>query len=78
MRIYYAAPGKLGTNAVNGTNLLAGTNSATATSTNAVFQEAPTVFGVWTNRPDLSSPFIMPIEKTGSRFYRLIAPGQSR
>ena len=48
------------------------------TSTNAVFQEAPTVVGVWTNRPDLSSPFIMPIEKTGSRFYRLIAPGQSR
>ena len=44
------------------------------TATNAVIQEAPTVFGIWTNRPDLSSPFIMPIETTGSRFYRLIAP----
>lgn len=45
------------------------------TAPNAVVQEAPSVFGVWTNRPDLSNPFIMPIEKTGSRFYRLIAPG---
>lgn len=46
------------------------------TATNAVVQEAPTVFGIWTNRPDLTSPFVMPIEKTGSRFYRLSAPGQ--
>jgi len=40
-------------------------------ATNVTVEQGPTVLGPWTARPDLTSPFDLPVQQGGQQFFRL-------